>query len=110
LTVSSLLTAINGGESLAEIKKNLESSATKNLSRELKELFEEVARRSTAFIDVGKTRLIECSPEARKQALINKKLSRLCLPAGDRYLVAAPGKELKFIQAIESAGYILGKK
>ena len=108
LTVSSLLSAINGGESLAEIKKTLESLSEKKFSRELKQLFVEVEHRSTAFVNVGQTTLIECSREARKQALTNKKLSSLCLPAGDKYLVAAPGKELKFIKALELAGFILG--
>ena len=108
LTVSSLLLAINGGETLAEIKKTLESSSSKDFSRELKQLLVEVEHRSTAFVSAGQTTLIDCSPEARKQALTNKKMSGLCLPAGDRYLVAVPGKELKFIKALEAAGFILG--
>ncbi len=110
LTVSSLLSAINGGETLAEIKKTFESSSSKEFSRELKQLLVEVEHRSTAFVSVGKATLIECSPEARKQALTNKKMSGLCLPAGDRYLVAVPSKERKFIKALESAGFILGFK
>ncbi len=88
----------------------LESSSTKEFSSELKKLFVEVKHRSTAFVNVGKTTLIECTSEAGKQALTNKKLSGLCLPAGDKYLVAAPGKELKFVKALESAGFILGLK
>lgn len=110
LTVSSLLTAIKGGESFAEIKKTLNSLSTKEFNSELKKLFVEVEHRSTAFVDVGRTTLIECSPEARKQALANKKISSFCMPAGDKYLVAAPGKELKLIKALESTGCILGVK
>lgn len=110
LTVSSLLTAINGGESFTEIKKTLEASSTEEFSHELKKLFAEVEHRSTAFMNIGQTTLIECRPEARKQALTNKKLSNLCLPAGNKYLVAVPGKELKFIKTLESAGFILGSK
>ncbi|MCP3890075.1 MAG: hypothetical protein GY702_14575, partial [Desulfobulbaceae bacterium] len=88
----------------------LEALSADEFSRELTQLFVEVEHRSTAFINVGQTSLIECSLEARKQALTNKKLSSLCMPAGDKYLVAAPGKELKFIKALESAGFILGVK
>lgn len=110
LTISSLLTAINKGESVTEIKKTLKSLSTKELSRELAQLFVEVEHRSTAFTGVGQTTLIECTTEARKQALTNKNLSSLCMPAGDKYLVAIPGKELKFIKALESSGYILGSK
>jgi len=110
LTISSLLTAINNGENLTEIKNKLKSSSTKEFSRELQKLFVEVEQRSTAFINVGQTTLIECTQEARKKALTNKKLRSLCLPAGDKYLVARPGKELTFIKALESAGFILGFK
>jgi hypothetical protein len=110
LTISSLLTAINSGESLSEIRKTLEALSAEDFSRELTTLFAEVEHRSTAFVDVGRTTLIECSPEARKQALTNKKLSSLCMPAGDKYLVAAPGKEQTLIKAFESIGFILGVK
>ena len=110
LTIASLLTAINGGESITEIRKTLESLSEEDFSRELTQLFVDVEHRSTAFVNVGQTTLIECRPEARKQALTNKTLSNLCMPAGDKYLVAAPGKELKFIKALESAGFILGLK
>lgn len=110
LTVSSLLAAVNGGESLAGIRESIESSSAKKLSRELEQLFNEARHRSTAFVNVGQTTLIECAPEARKQALTNKKLSSLCMPAGEKYLVAVPGKELKFVRALESTGFILGLK
>lgn len=110
LTVASLLTALNGGESISEIKKSLGALSAEDFSEELTKLFVEVEHRSTAFVNVGRTTLIECGPEARKQALTNKKLSSLCIPAGDKYLVATPGKELKFIKALEAAGFILGVK
>jgi hypothetical protein len=110
LTIASLLTAITGGESISEIRKTLEALSAEDFSRELTQLFEEVEYRSTAFVNVGQTTLIECSLEARKQALTDKKLSSLCMPAGEKYLVAAPGKELKFIKALKSAGFILGLK
>jgi len=110
LTISSLLTAISGGESLTEIRKTLESSAAKKFSRELEQLFNEARQRSTAFVDVGQTTLIECTPESRKKALTDKKLRSLCMPAGEKYLVAVPGKELKLAMAIKSTGFILGTK
>lgn len=110
LTIGSLLTAINSGESLPEIRKTLEVLSAEDFSRELTQLLAEVEHRSTAFVDVGRTTLIECSPEARKQALTNKKLSSLCMPAGEKYLVAAPGKEQTLIKALESIGFILGVK
>lgn len=110
LSVSSLITAIRGGDKLSEIKKMLTSSSTKEFSQEMQKLFMEVEHRSTAFIDAGKTILIECSSEARKQALTNKKFKDLCLPVGEKYLIGAPGKEQKFLKALEAAGFILGSK
>ncbi len=105
---ASLLNAINGGENLSVIKKTLQASASGEFSEELSQLFTDVAYRSTAFMSAGQTTLIKCSQEARKMALANKKLSSLCMPAGDKYLVAVPGKELQLIKALEAAGYVLG--
>lgn len=107
---TTLLNAINGGESLAVIQKTLKDSAMEDFSEELVQLFKDVEYRSTAFLNAGQTTLIKCSPDARKKALANKKMSSLCMPAGDKYLVAAPGKELQFIKALKTHGYILGFK
>ncbi len=108
LSIGSLLAAISGGESLTEIKKGLKTLSAETFSKELTQLLTEVEHRSTAFVDVGRTTLIECSPEARKQALTNKKISSYCMPAGEKYLVAVPGKESKLIEALQTAGFILG--
>jgi len=51
--------------------------------------------------------LIECSPELRKYILTDKKLSQLCMPAGDRYLVGIPGKEKLFAGALAALGYTI---
>ena len=110
LSVSSLLSAISGGESLAEIKAMLEDASSAGLSKEVEELFKDVEQRTTAFVDVGKTTLIKCSSEFRKQALTHKKLSSLCLPAGKQHLVILPGKEKLFAGALKSAGFIVGQK
>lgn len=109
-SASSLLAAVNGGETLAEIQRRLESLSTEKLSREMEQLFKEVRQRSTAFVNVGQTSLIECGSEFRKQALTNKKLSKLCLPAGEKHLVVLPGKELEFARTLEAIGFVLGIK
>ena len=41
----------------------------------------------------------------RNQVLTGKTISRLCMPAGDRYLAIFPGKEKVFVSAIEALGY-----
>ncbi|HHL35257.1 MAG TPA: hypothetical protein ENJ30_12910 [Desulfobulbaceae bacterium] len=109
LSTASLLAAINDGENLADIKKTLASSSME-FSKEIELLFKEVKQRSSAFIDAGTTTLVECSSESRKQALTHKKISRLCLPAGENHLAVLPGKEEAFSKALQTAGFILGQK
>ena len=101
------MSAMGGAESLAEIKTTLAASSPTGLSPEIEHLFREVEQRSTAFVEVGRTSLIACSPEMRKQVLTDKKISRLCLPAGDRYLVSIPGKEKLLADALAALGYAL---
>ena len=96
---------MDGTESLAEIKTTLAVSSPTGLNPEIEHLFQEVELRSTAFVEVGRTSLIACSPEMRKQILTDKKISRLCLPAGDRYLVSIPGKEKLLTEALAARGY-----
>ncbi len=105
LSAATLMQAISGGESLADIQTTLVTASSAPLSQELALLFREVEQRSTAFIEVGRTNLIECSPEMRNQVLTNKTTSRLCMPAGDRYLAIYPGKEKLFVSAIGALGY-----
>lgn len=105
LSAPSLLNAINGGESLVEIQTTLAAASSTGLSKELEHLFREVEQRSTAFVEVGRTSLIECSPEMRKQVLTDKRISLLCMPAGERYLVIIPGKEKLLAGALEALGF-----
>ncbi len=105
LSAATLLHAISGGESLADIQTTLVTASSAPLSQELEQLFREVEQRSTAFVEVGRTTLIECSSEMRNQVLTGKTISRLCMPAGDRYLAIFPGKEKLFVSAIEALGY-----
>ncbi len=110
LSSSSLLTAIKEGENLTEIKASLAATSSNGLNKEIEDLFQDVEQRSTAFVDVGKTMLIKCSPELRKQALNHQKLSGLCMPAGEKHLAVLPGKEKQFTKALESIGFIVNQK
>lgn len=105
LSAATLMQTVSGGASLVDIQTTLAAASSAPLSQELEELFREVEQRSTAFVEVGRTILIECSPEMRNQVLKGKTISRLCMPAGDRYLVIFPGKEKLFVSAVEALGY-----
>ena len=110
LSVSSLFAAIKQGESLVEIRQFFARSSDAELSPEIEQLFKDVEQRTTAFVEIGQTSLIECSLEFRKQVLSHRKLSSLCLPAGEKHLVLLPGKEKKFASALEAIGFIVGLK
>ncbi len=105
LSASTLFNAINSGQSLADLKTTLAAASSTPFSKEIDQLFREVEQRSTAFVEVGRTTLIECRQEMRNQVLANKNISRLCMPAGDRYLAIFPGKEKSFVSAIEALGF-----
>ena len=109
LSATSLLGAINAGESLAAIKETLGTLSSTQFSKEIDLLFQEVEQRSTAFVDMGKATLIKCNREFRKQILTHKKLSNLCLPAGEMHLVILPGKEKAFAGLLESLGFVIGR-
>lgn len=109
LSVSSLMRAVNSGRNLADIREELTATATTGLSPEADLLLREVEQRSTAFVEVGQATLIECNPELRKHVLTDKKISRLCLPAGDRYLTILPGKEKQFIDALAALGFTFAR-
>ena len=110
VSTPSLLTAVNNGDNLGDIRATLEEGSSGEFSRELEQLFEDVAQRSTAFVDIGQTTLLACNLEFRKQVLTHKKLSNLCLPAGNKHLVILPGKEKMFAKALEAIGFIIGRK
>ncbi len=110
MSVSSLFAAIKQGESLVEIRQFFARSSDAELSPEIEQLFKDVEQRTTAFVEIGQTSLIECSLEFRKQVLSHRKLSSLCLPAGEKHLVLLPGKEKKFASALEAIGFIVGLK
>lgn len=105
ISASSLMRAINTGENLAEIRKTLTASSATAVSAELELLFREIEQRTNAFVEVGRSSLIECSAELRKHILANKHINLLCMPAGDRYLAIIPGKEKQFSAALTALGF-----
>ncbi len=109
LSTASLLNAIKDGQILSEIRTSMEAESSEEFSTSLQQLFDDIELRTTAFMDVGTTTLLECNPEFRKQVLTDKKLGKLCLPAGNKHLVIRPGKENLFAAALEKTGFIIGR-
>lgn len=108
-SLSSLLNALKLGETLKEIKAFIKKITSEKPDPSLLKLFEEVHSLSTAVVEKGNVTLLECHLQTRKQILTDKKLSRLCMPAGDRHIVILPGKNENFVRQLEALGMIIGK-
>jgi len=108
ISLTSLLDAVKTGETLREIIGFIKKISSEKMGKELETLFEDAAIRSTAVTEKGKVTLLECHSEIRKQILTDRKLSRLCMPAGDHYLVILPEKDEEFARVIETLGVIIG--
>ncbi len=69
---------------------------------------DDVKNRSTGFEYAGRTHLISCKDAMlQKLAASDRKLSKMCLPAGEKHLVILPGKEKQFIRTFAELGYIV---
>jgi hypothetical protein len=109
LSLTSLLNALKQGETLKEIKGFINQISLKNPGKPLEKLFKHAEERSSEVVDKGKVTLLACNREIRKQILTDKKMSTLCLPAGDHHLVISPEKEEPFAKYLEALGFIIGR-
>ncbi|MCI5143045.1 MAG: hypothetical protein D3909_15210, partial [Candidatus Electrothrix sp. ATG1] len=110
ISTPSLLDAVNNGLPLEEIRKTMEHESAKTLPPAMEHLFQEAEQRATTVVNVGEATLLACNAEFRLFLLTEKKISSLCLPAGDKHIVILPGKEKMFRKKIAAMGYIIGKK
>jgi hypothetical protein len=109
LSLTSLLNALKQGETLKEIKGFINQISLKNPGKPLEKLFKNAEKRSSAVVGKGKATLLVCNREIRKQILTDKKMSTLCLPAGEHHLVILPEKDELFARYLEALGIIIGR-
>jgi len=112
VSLISLLNALKAGETLKEIKdfiNQINQISSENPGKPLEKLFKTAEDRSSAVVEKGKVTLLECHGEIRKQILTDKKMSSLCLPAGERHLVILPEKDDLFARYLEPLGIIIGR-
>jgi len=109
LSLTSLLNALKQGETLKEIKGFIHQISLKNPEKPLEKLFKNAEERSSAVVKKGRATLLACNSEIRKQILTDKKMSTLCLPAGEHHLVILPEKDERFARYLETLGFIIGR-
>jgi hypothetical protein len=108
LSLTSLLNALKQGETLKEMKGFLAQISLKKPGKPLEKLFKNAEERSSAVVEKGRATLLACNREIRKQILTDKKMSPLCLPAGEHHIVILPEKNELFARYLEALGIIIG--
>ena len=109
ISTTSLLLAVQEGDTTKNIKKFIKKIISGKLNNSFIQLFNEVEDRSGQITLKGKASLLECHSQIRKQILIDSKLSRLCLPAGEHHIIILPGKDQFFAKHLKALGIIIGK-
>ncbi len=108
LTTTTLLEAAQNGTSIEETMTFLEARSTQPIPETVITLLNDVKRRSTGLAYAGNAHLIGCKDAVIQQLVASDtKLRKLCLPAGEKYLVVLPGKESQFLAALTRLGYIV---
>ncbi len=108
LTTHTLLEAVQNGTRMDEIEAFLESRSTQPIPDTVRTLLQDAESRCSAFEYAGRSHLVACRDAVlQKLAITDAKLSKLCLPAGERHIVILPGKEKQFMAALARLGYMV---
>jgi hypothetical protein len=103
-----LLTAVEAGRQVEEIRTFLTARSGEPLPAEVTQLLDDVAERITMVRDRGPARLIECADSALAALLANDLPTRKhCLRAGERHLVVSASAEAAFRRTLREVGYLL---
>jgi hypothetical protein len=86
----------------------LKSRSSEPIPETVTVLLNDAKKRSTPLSYSGRAHLIACKdPVLVRLISSDTKISKMCLPAGDGYIVVLPGKEKEFIKALADIGYIV---
>jgi hypothetical protein len=108
LSMAGLLTAAGNGRHPDELLDFLNRTADHALPETVSTLISDAAARTSALIDRGMVRLVECSDATVATLLANDRaLSRLCQRIGDRHLAIDAEHEATFRKALTRLGYAL---
>ena len=108
LEAGKLLTAIEAGRQLKEIREFLTARSGSDLPETVVELLDDVAARITKLEDRGLVRLIECADSALAAMIASDTRTRKhCMRAGDKHLIVSASSESAFRRGLLDGGYIL---
>jgi hypothetical protein len=108
LDLERLLTAIEDGHQVAELKQVLEQNSGEPLPASVQDYLKTAADKAQAFRDLGEAKLIECTSSHLATLIANDPLTKkYCQFVGSRGLVVLATHEGKFRKALRQIGYAL---
>ena len=106
LNQSKLLTAIQEGRSIAEVREFLDARSIGTIPDTVIRFLDDTEQRAAKLQDRGLARLIECSDAALAVLIAGDSRTRKhCMPAGERHLVVPSSSEGAFKRALLKLGY-----
>lgn len=101
-----ILSALENGADIAELRGFLDARDDQLLPETVEGFLRQIERGATALKVDGTALLIECADaEIAARITADRKLAKLCLPAGDRHLVVKTRSEAAFRKAAHAMGY-----
>ncbi len=108
LDAGKLLSAVEQGRSVGEIREYLEARSDAPLPNTVMRLLQDSADRSTRVQDRGLARLIECDEPTLAALIANDSRTRNhCMRAGERHLVVPTSSDSAFKRNLRDVGYLL---
>jgi hypothetical protein len=108
LDTGKLLSAVDRGRSVAEVREFLEARSGASLPDTVIRLLDDSAERCNRVQDRGYARLVECDGPALAALIANDSRTRKhCMRAGERHLVVPASSETAFQRSLRDLGYIL---
>lgn len=103
-----LLTAIEDGHQVAELKQVLEQNSSEPLPESVQEFLNNASEKASSLRDLGEAKLIECASSHLATLIANDPLTKkYCQLVGSRALVVLAINEGKFRKALRQIGYAL---
>ncbi len=103
-----LLTAIEDGHQVAELKQVLERNSNEPLPESVQEFLNMASEKASSLRDLGEAKLIECASSHLAALISNDPLTKkYCQLVGSRALVVLAIHEGKFRKSLHQIGYAL---
>jgi hypothetical protein len=110
LEASRLLTAVEEGRSIEELREFLLARSGGMLPETVEALLDVVDTRCSAIRDCGMALLLECSDSGIASTIASDGRTRKhCMPTGSHHLVVPMNSEAAFRRALRELGYIVAK-